>query len=126
MDRFEINSVRAVGMHHHGPPDLILEEHYLKWEPENPKDLGNAVAIYDHHGKRRAYLTRDDAKIISDLYYGDCVNGYIICKPYVQGHVVCHTLGPQQECQLIFTAKNTELDFVHAILKSGNVQYVCK
>ncbi len=84
--KFIIKNIRAVGMHHHGPPDLMVNG--LKWEPENLEDLGNAIAVHDRFGKRRAYLTRSDAKAISTLFYGNAIENSFMCIPVSQSQVI--------------------------------------
>lgn len=112
--------MRAVGMHHHCPTSLFIGASYiLKWEPENPEDFGNATAIHDTQGFRRAYLTRKDARIISTLFYGDSVQGDISCTPLVPAHVEKQQLGPQQECTLTFKATEQDSNFVRHVLQSG-------
>jgi hypothetical protein len=96
-----IHNMRAVGMHHHGPRPLFVGGRYcLRWEPDCVYDLGNAMAVLDHKGKVRAYLTRQDAAIVSMLCQADCVQWRMYCKPMVNAHVVQQNFGPQQESKI--------------------------
>jgi len=123
---FEVSNLRAVGMHHHGPLSLVVGKLYsLVWEPYNPQDLGNAMAVTDEMGLTRAYLTRSDAKVVSTLCYGDAVDGNISCLPVTETHVELHNLGPQHECIIKFKAKNGEEEFVKEILQINNCVFNC-
>ena len=100
----KLENMRAVGMHHWGPPALDIESMYsLTWEPECRQDPGNAVAIYDCDHIKRAYLTRDDAKIVSTIiskgYPRSC---FVALKPVSEAHCVSQHLGPQHECDIWF------------------------
>lgn len=94
---FKVNSMRAVGMHHYGAPELALNTSYtFKWDPLCPHDLGNAVAIHDIKGDIKAYLTRADAAVISELFYCNAIQGRMVGKSTVHAHVCRQELGPQQ------------------------------
>ena len=124
MYTYTIHNMRAVGMHHHGPRELLLHGRYhLQWEPDNPKDLGNAVAIHDWSNQRRAYLTRDDAKVMSYLLYGKCAAGRVECVPQTEAHVVSYDLGPQHECTVKFSAEPKEHGFICVVLSKGKCKF---
>ena len=128
MYTYLVHDMRAVGMHHHAPPELILHGKYqLKWEPSNPQDLGNAIEITDAQGMRRAYLTRRDAHTISMLFYGNSVYGTITCIPSSVAYVVQQKLGPQHDCTLHFSIDDSEHDYVAFILRRDNCNFeYCK
>jgi hypothetical protein len=119
-----VENMRAVGMHHHGPLQLIVEGRYkLTWEPHNIHDLGNAMAVIDHKSKTRAYLTRNDAKLISTFCYANVLLGHIFCKPIVNAHVELQALGPQQECRLKFSVDSSNMAFVQHVLDEQGCTY---
>ena len=119
-----VDNVRAVGMHHHGPKELIVGGRYwLTWEPDCLFDLGNAMAVRDHHGFIRAYLTRTDAYAISSLYYADVVQGRCLCKPVTEAHVMSQQLGPQHECRLKFKTLDIHIPFIAHVLTQANITY---
>ena len=108
MAQFIVHDMRAVGMHHHGPKELVVGAMYrLKWEPDNVTDIGNAMAVLDMEGQTRAYLTREDAKTVSTLVYSGAIEHDIIqCIPVNTSHVVTQKLGPQHECNLMLRASS--------------------
>jgi hypothetical protein len=120
--------MRAVGMHHWGPPKLIVDGPYiLSWEPECPYDPGNAMAIYDSKKKKRAYITRNDALILSTIWSkGLAVNDLMTCRPISSAHCVCYDLGPQHECIVGFRCKKEDLNSVRHILDAYMCQYNTK
>ena len=113
-----LKEMRAVGMHHWGPPILLVNEPYtLKWEPECPHDPGNAMAIYDPDHIKKAYITRTDAKILSHIWSKDLViNHMMICIPYTKAHCVCYDLGPQHECDIKFRVNVSDIERVKHFL----------
>lgn len=125
MAQFIVHDMRAVGMHHHGPKELVVGGMYnLKWEPDNVTDIGNAMAVLDMKGHTRAYLAREDAKIVSTLVYSRAIKHDMIqCIPVNTSHVVTQKLGPQHECNLMFRASSGETDFVAAILTNGHCTF---
>ena len=119
-----VNHLRAVGMHHHGSKELTVNGKYtLEWEPHCIHDLGNAMAVKDHHGITRAYLARPDAYVISSLCYGDVVQGTIFCKPVTESHVEYQHLGPQHECRLKFKTLSSQLPFISYVLEGASINY---
>jgi len=122
---FLVKNMRAVGMHHHGPAQLIVNANYcLRWEPECLQDLGNAIALYDCKGKTRAYLTRKDAAVISDLFFAGIVCGTMVGKTCVLAHCVEQKLGPQQECTLQFKVAMKDVLFVEMLFKENNFVFI--
>ncbi len=124
-----VQGVRAVGMHHHGASSLVVNGLYtLRYEPDCLYDLGNAIAVHDHHGIKRAYLARDDAYFISSLFYADLPVGKVLMKPKTDAHVVQQHLGPQHECDFKFTManNNVNINFVEQILNEANITYSIK
>ena len=115
MKRVAVKSVRAVGMHHHSEHKALVcrplsgSIYHCQWEPDNPKDIGNAVVILDDKNIRRAYLTRADAAIISKLFCAGIVNSKMFCYTSVKPHVQVYDVGPQQECTLTFCTHSPQL-----------------
>ena len=103
------------------PTQLTIGEIYhLEWEPWNPKNWGNAMALHDLMGNRRADLTGNDARTISLLHYGKSIHGKVTCIPKVEAHVVNHKFGPQHECELKFCVENSEHKYVKYVLTRDN------
>lgn len=114
-----VQNLRAVSMHHHVvAKKLILGARYhLVWEPECTFDPGNAVAVLDERNVVSAYLTREDAVIISRLFCANIIiNNKVYCKTKVEPHVEKQDLGPQQECNIQFKIKDENLDIVTYII----------
>lgn len=121
----KIFNMRAVGMHHWGPPSLTIGDCYsLQWEPDCVYDIPNAMAIYDNTNIKRAYIARDDARILSRIWSQGMNMGALMgCKPLTNLHVVLHSLGPQHECTIAFKAMGRDIMRVETLLKAANVQY---
>ena len=121
---FVVKNMRAVGMHHHGPPQLTLNANYrLVWEPECIHDLGNAIAICNSRARVQAYLTRKDAAVISDLFFADILEGTMLAKTSVEPHCVEQKLGPQQECSVKFKVLNKNSSFVELLFNKHSFTY---
>ena len=124
---FMVKNMRAVGMHHHGPSALSLNTNYrLSWEPDCPEDLGNAMAVRDCRSNIRAYLTRKDAAVISDLCFAGVVVGKMIVRTIVIPHCVEQKLGPQQECSVRFNVKTTNAAFVELLFRKNVFDFISK
>ena len=95
----------------------------LTWEQYCTHDLGNAMAIRDKGNIIRAYLARDDAKTESTLCYVDIPINVIYCQPYTEAHVVKQQLGPQHECCITFSAKQSDMNFIYHVLNGASVKY---
>ena len=83
MKTVAVYAVYVVGMHHWGGHELCVGDFYfIKDEPENTKDK-NAIAIFaDNEFKyKRAYLSRDDASVVSNLITENLICGKIYLKP---------------------------------------------
>ena len=116
-----IRNVRVVGMHHHVlTKRLQLGMRYqMMWEPDCIHDPGNAVGIKNAKKQTNAYITREDAAIISRLFCaGVVLNNTMYCKTHVQPHVEYHDLGPQQECNVQFKVDVKDLELATHIIAS--------
>ena len=104
LTQITIYKMRAVGMHHWGQRSLDLTEKYsVKWEPECSFDPGNAMAIYDSQHNKRAYITREDAKILSTIMSKGYPCGKMMAlQAKTSAHCVQQKLGPQHECTIWF------------------------
>ena len=123
--QFKIPNMRAVGMHHYGASELALNTSYiLKWDPMCPYDLGNAIAIHNFRGEVRAYLTREDAATISQLFFANVIEGRVVGKTTVNGHVCKQELGPQQECTLVFRVGKSHEPFVSTLLATSGLHFI--
>ena len=111
-------------MHHYGATELALNTSYtFKWDPFCPYDLGNAVAMCYFRGLIKAYLTREDAAVISELFHGSVIQGKVIGKTFVNAHVCKHDLGPQQEFSLVFKVAQKYDCYVSSLLTMKLVEY---
>ena len=94
-------------MHHYGATELALNTSYtFKWDPFCPYDLGVI----------KAYLTREDAAVISELFHGSVIQGKVIGKTFVNAHMCKHDLGPQQEFSLVFKVAQKYDCYVSSLL----------
>ena len=123
-----IYNMRAVGMHHWGDPRLLVGGAYtLEWEPDCPYDPGNAMAIYDWDKTKRAYLTRQDAAIVSRLWVREfAIAEMMACIPHTEAHCVLFDLGPQHECEVRFRVKDEKLSELKRILDIHQCAYNVK
>ena len=120
----KIKAMRAVGMHHWGRTTLDVGCPYtLKWEPLCEYDPGNAVAIYDSYDIKRAYITREDAKVLSKIFSKNiAIHDMMALKPVTYAHCVCQELGPQHECTVIFHT-NLSKRTMSAYLEANNCTF---
>ena len=125
MKNLIIHNMWAVGMHHHGTGQLAVGECYdIEPEPENKYDK-QAVRITDD-GITRAYLKRDNARIISKLFEAG-VGTIWKLKPKEEPVVKEYRTGPQQRCNLGCRCRSDELlEDACQLLRTCNIQYDVK
>ena len=76
---------------------------------------------------RKAYITRVDAAILSQLWVKDiAVNDVMACKPETGAHCVVHDLGPQHECSITFRCKPGNLSRLKSFLDIQKCKYTVK
>ena len=94
-----IHNIWAVGMHHWGARELEVGSGYvLELDKHNPKDK-NAVQIMEGKVRRRAYVKRENATVISALLCMKLADKWLL-KPKEPAIVRSHRTGPEQRCNV--------------------------
>ncbi|KAJ8305242.1 hypothetical protein KUTeg_017208 [Tegillarca granosa] len=95
----KLPSIIACGMHHWGCRELVIGVAYtLLIEPNNPKDK-YAVAVMDGD-RRRAYITRDQARKLSYIMDTTNIVGKIYIKFHYPAEVQSNRIGPDRKGML--------------------------
>lgn len=118
MKKVAVYTVYAVGMHHWGGHELCVGDvYFIKDEPENTKDK-NAIAIFadDELKYKRAYLSRDDASVVSQLIRENLTCGKIYLKPKSPAEKFQKRCGPKQRCNIGFMCAEESVDKIRELL----------
>lgn len=120
MKRLYLRHVDAVGMHHHGPRQLSLHEAYtISHEIDNKYDPNAIVILYK--GDRAAYIKRDHAKVLADIFRAKIPHGTVYLIPKLAAKVITYDLGPQHDCSVGFFCDDSEIANVHKIVNGCNI-----
>ena len=114
--KFFIRCVNVVGMHHYGQSNLVIDELFeFKHEPDNPYDK-NAVTVLNMNGRKVAYLCKEDAACVSQLFKKGYTN-QIFGKAKYPAEVRKRSKGPQQRVALGFFSDAQNLEDIIDIFK---------
>jgi len=114
--------VEAVGMHHWGPKQLLLTDMYVLYpEVTNPEDP-NAVAVHELKPTRtkRAYLSREWAKIIQPVLVHTTMAFLKVCEPAV---VLVYEKGPQHNCTAFLKCTHFQKQFLELCFTNKGISY---
>jgi hypothetical protein len=120
-----VKNVEAVGMHHWGPKELVLNASYLLYaEKDNTEDC-NAVSVHELAASRtkRAYLSREWAKIVQPLLPYSQMAILKVREPAI---VLIYDKGPQHNCIAHLKCSDAQVTDVKNVLAYNNVAYTVK
>ena len=91
-----VRDLHVVGMHHHGGRSLEIGGIFQAvHEPNNPYD-NNAVAIQTKEGRVVAYLARNHARVVVDVFKYGVALGSVMVRVSSGAEVKKRRYGPQQ------------------------------
>ena len=121
MKKCIIEGFFAVGMHHHGNRSLQIGAGYRGYPDPNNRYDDHAFGIYEYHGQKLvAYLRRSDARLISELFFRDLIEGPVVIKPKFEP-VYRARVGPSQRCNLGFHCKENNMDKISNFLCESHI-----
>ena len=119
-----IRGVIVVGMHHHGPRSLGIDEKLrVKREHKNKFDSNACAVTTIDSGRVLAYLKRDSAKTISSIIDNNIPEGSIFIKAKYEPEVRSRRIGPQQHCYVAFLISANRKEEVEAFMKERGILF---
>ena len=116
----------AVGMRHYGSNELnVGEVYYLRRDIDNPYD-GNAVAIVDHSGRKKASLKRDAAAVVAGLFDNANIRirlNMIVLKPKSPASYHSPRIGMAQRCNVGFCCSEEDMYLIESDFRESRVRY---
>ena len=125
MKNVVIRNLYAVGMHHWAGNQLqIGPVYYCQPEPNNVYDA-NAVAIFEEKelSKKAAYLRREDAKLVKQLFCQNFITSYCYLRAKCVPEKFNKRKGPMQNVSIGFRVSDTKVEELENFCKDGHMIY---
>ena len=119
-----VRDLHAVGMHHwHGRQLEIGPVYYCR--PEQNVHDPNAIAIYQdkHYIKKVAYLKREDAKTVKELFDKAFISNLCYLRAKTALEKFRRSKGPMQNVSIGFIASSNNIDAIKNLCSAHNLNY---